>query len=170
MKKRLFTAITLSLSFLTYAGGNPENVHLPEGYQSTFTKYETRNRANGKQVAVFYANKAAIESASSGNYADGSKVIMEIYKTIPGEDGKPLMGEHGVFQKGKFAAIGVMEKNTHWESSYSADERAGNWGFALYKTDGSVKENKLECASCHIPLASDDYLFTHSKLTHFNHK
>ena len=170
MKTLLTTFIALSFSMLANAGGSPEHVHLPEGYQSTFTHYETRNRVNGKQVAVFYANQAAVDSASSGNYADGSTVIMEIYKTIPGEDGKPLVGEDGVFQKGKFAAIGVMEKQSQWSEQYPANERAGNWGFAIYKADGSIKENNLDCASCHLPLKSDDFLFSHSKLVNFHKK
>lgn len=167
MKKIIFLFIALSCSFFVYAGGNPEHVKLPEGYQSEFTKYDTRNRANGKQVAVLYANDAAIDTISESKFAEGSKIIMEIYKTVPGEDGKPVVAESGIFKKGKFAAIAVMEKQANWDASFDAKERAGKWGFALYKADGSNKENNLECASCHLPMPEKDYLFSHSSLINY---
>jgi len=167
MKKIALALISLSLSFIVYAGGNPDHVKFPAGYQSDFIKYDTRNRANGKQVAVLYANKIATDTAASGKLGDGAKIIMEVYKTVPGEDGKPTVGEDGLFKKGKFAAVAVMEKRSNWDASFDAKERAGDWGFAIYKTDGSVKENKLDCASCHLPMPDNDYMFSHSSLIEF---
>ncbi len=167
MKKVIYGLLALSISFIVYAGGNPEFVHFPEGYKSTFTHYDTRNRNNGKQVAVMYANKIAIDSASESALADGSKIIMEIYKTVPGDDGKPAVGADGIFKKGKFAAVAVMEKRSDWNADFDAKQRAGDWGLAIYKTDGSPKENALDCASCHIPLKASDNLFSHSSLVEF---
>lgn len=167
MKKFVFAVISLSLSVIVYAGGNPDHVKFPEGYQTEFTKYDTRNRANGKQVAVLYANKIATDTAATGKLGDGAKIIMEVYKTVVGEDGKPTAGEDGLFKKGKFAAVAVMEKRSDWDASFDAKERAGDWGFAIYKTDGTVKDNKLECASCHLPMPDNDYMFSHSSLIEF---
>ncbi len=167
MKKIALVIVSLTLSFLVYAGGNPDQVKFPSGYQSDFTKYDTRNRANGKQVAVLYANKIATDTAANGKLGDGATIIMEIYKTVPGEDGKPTVGEDGLFKKGKFAAVAVMEKRSNWDVSFDAKERAGDWGYALYKTDGTVKENELECASCHLPMPDNDYMFSHSSLVSF---
>lgn len=171
MKRAIYLSIVLPIALstsaiteLSHAGGSPENVAYPEGYANNFTHYKTGNRRNGKQVAVYYANAAAVESAKSGTYVDGSVVVMEIYKTIPDANGKPTVGEDGVFKKGKFAAVGVMEKQSDWSADYTATERAGGWGFALYKPDGSPKENKLDCASCHLPLTGQDYLFSHYSL------
>lgn len=167
MKKALYLSMALSASAMTgfsHAGGSPEYVAYPEGYKDNFTHYKTGNRSNGKQVAVYYANAAAVESAKSGTYVDGSVVVMEIYKTIPDADGKPTVGEDGVFKKGKFAAVGIMEKQSDWNADYAATERAGGWGFALYTPSGSPKENKLDCASCHLPLTEQDYLFSHHGL------
>jgi hypothetical protein len=162
MKKIIFLA--LAISGFSYAGGNPKHVLLPADYQANWIHYKTGNRSNGKQVAVYYANEIAVNSAISGKYADGSIVIMEIYKTLPNTDGKPTVNDNGVFKKGAFAAIGVMEKRSDWSANYSADKRAGDWGFALYKADGSVKDNNLDCASCHLPLSAQDYLFSHHSL------
>ena len=164
MKKTLIGLIILSISIIVFAGGNPEHVQYPATYKSDFTNYDTRNRINGKQVAVLYANKKAIDSASESSLADGSKIVMEIYKTVAGEDGNPITGNDGLFEKGKFAAIAVIEKRSNWDASFDAAQRAGNWGFAIYNTDGSVKANDLDCASCHVPLTDSDHLFSRSSL------
>lgn len=164
MKNALLALVTLCISVLTYAGGNPEHVKLPDGYKTEFTNYDTRNRSNGKQLAVLYANKKATDSASGSALADGSTIIMEIYKTVAGEDGNPVIGSDGLFEKGKFAAIAVMEKRSNWEGSFDAEQRSGDWGFAIYNTDGTEKANDLDCASCHVPLVDSDYLFSRSNL------
>lgn len=170
MKKLLSTLAALSFSTYLVADGNPEYIDLPQGYKSTFTQYDTRNRVADKQVAVIYANKAAVDSAPSGDYAYGSKVIVEIYTTMLGEDGSPLVDKNGLYKKDKFAAVGVMEKQSEWSNNYPAGERAGNWGFALYGADGSAMTNELDCVGCHLPLKSDDYLFSHSKLVNLTKK
>ncbi|MGB1799490.1 MAG: cytochrome P460 family protein [Gammaproteobacteria bacterium] len=168
MKKIIFTFIALSASLLVYAGGNPEHVSFPEAYKTEFIQYDTRNRVNGKQLAVMYANEIAINSIKDGKLAAGSKIIMEIHKAKLDADGNKITNDSGLFEQGKFAAVAVMEKKSDWDSSFSAKDRAGNWGFAIYNTDGSPKENKLECAACHIPLSGDDYMFSFQSLSEFN--
>jgi hypothetical protein len=167
MIKITTTLLALLISFIAYAGGNPEHVSYPEGYKSEFTHYDTRNRANGKQVAVLYANKIAMDTALDSKLGDGAKIVMEVYKTNVGEDGKPIAGADGLFEKGKFAAVAVMEKRPDWDASFDAKQRAGDWGFAIYKTDGTVKDNKLNCASCHTPMPDSDFLFSYSSLIEF---
>lgn len=163
--KTIFVGLLFySFSFSTIAGGNPEQVSLPKGYKTEYTHYETLNRQNGKQLAMFYANKAATDSATGSEVSAGSIIVMEIYKTITGEDGKPITDANGLFKKDKLAAIGVMEKRADWGPNLSASDRSGDWGFAIYKADGSVKENNLDCVGCHNPLAETDYLFSHSSL------
>ncbi len=167
MIKNIFACLTLSASLFAHAGGNPEYVAFPEGYKSEFTQYNTRNRSNGEQVAVLYANKIAIDSAASGKLAEGSKIVMEVYKPKLGEDDKPITGADGLFEKGTFAAVAVMEKRTNWDENFNSAERANDWGFAIYNTDGTPKDNKLECASCHTPLPDNDYMFSYSSLIEF---
>lgn len=167
MKKTIFTCITLSTSLFAYAGGNPEYVSFPGAYKTEFVQYDVRNRVNGKQLAVMYANEIAINSVKDGKLADGSKIIMEIYKAKQDEDGNKITDSAGLFEKGKFAAVAVMEKRSNWSTDFSNKDRAANWGFAIYNTDGSAKENKLECAACHTPLADSDYMFSFSSLVGF---
>ncbi len=167
MSKIITTILTLGISLIAVAGGNPEHVQLPQNYKSEYTNYDTRNRSNGTQVAVLYANQTAIDSVSGSTLSDGSTIIMEIYKKKMDENGEAIKGADGVYEKGKFAAIAVMEKRSNWDAGFSAAHRSGDWGFAIYNTDGTVKENKLDCASCHTPLSDQDYLFSHSSLLDF---
>lgn len=169
MKKILFSiALSSILAVSAFAGGDPEFVVFPEDYKKTDTQYATVNRANGKQVAVLYANEPALGSIRYGNeLIPGSRIIMEIFKLKKDADGNPIKGANGIFEKGDLAAIGVMEKSIEWPDSFNSDHRADEWGFAIYDPDGNVKENDLECASCHIPKTSTDEMFTHAELKAF---
>ena len=164
MKNKLYFILLFSISSLVIAGGNNEFVSFPDGYKDSFTHYNTQNRANNKQIADMYANQIAIDSIKAGNLADGSRIVMEIFLPETDQDGKPVAGPDGLFIKSKLAAVAVMEKKNDWDSTFSADDRAGNWGFALYTPEGKPKENDLDCATCHRPLSNQDFMFTHQKL------
>lgn len=166
MRKIVYICLGLSFSFIAYAGGNPDQVSFPEGYKTEFKKYDTRNRLNGKQVAVLYANKIAIDSLNKGDLADGSKIVMEVYKPKK-VYGDAIYGGDGNYVKGKFAAVAVMEKRSDWNGKIDASERAGDWGFAIYHTDGKPKDNGLDCASCHTPMPEKEYMFSFPKLVEF---
>jgi len=165
--KKLTTTIALSSAMVmtAYAGGDPEYVSFPEDYKENFTHYATINRMNGKQVAALYANEAAMGSIRYGDkLVPGSRIVMEIYKIKKDTDGNPIQGPDGVYERGLLAAIAVTEKSLEWPAGYPVEHRAGDWGFALYTPTGQPKENSLDCASCHLPLADTDYLFTHKFL------
>lgn len=150
------------------AGGDPDHVKFPADYAKSFTLYATMNRANQTQLAKLYANEAAVAGYKQGDKAaSGAVVVMEIYTPKKDAEGKPIPGSDGLFEIDSLAAIGVMENRSDWDAAFPAEHRAGNWGFALYNPDGSVKSNELNCAQCHIPLQAQDYLFTYQKLVDF---
>ena len=154
----------MGISALVFAGGNNEYVKFPIDYNKSFIHYNTQNRANNKQIADMYANDIAIQSSKSGSLADGSIIVMEIYKPVLDESETPVIGEDGLFIKSDLAAVAVMEKRGDWSADFPADERAGDWGFALYTPEGKPKDNDLECATCHNPLSNQNYMFTFPKL------
>ncbi|MBL1141458.1 MAG: cytochrome P460 family protein [Proteobacteria bacterium] len=160
MRNSIVLLFLISVSVFVYAGGTPDFVTFPEDYKSSYILYHTQNRANNKQVADFYANKQAVESIKNGELADGSVVVMEVYKPELDEAGKPVAGVDGLFKKSKLAAIAVMEKRSNWGDQFSAEDRTGNWGYAIYDAKGSIKENNLDCVSCHKPLEKEEFLFT----------
>lgn len=164
MLYRSLIAACASACFITtvaFAGGTPDVVKYPEGYQKTFTNYVNMNRDGKDLLAKMYANDEAMKSYKDGKPAtNGSVVIMEVYKPKKDADGKAVKGDDGLFVADKLAAVAVMERQD-WGKKLDTKEQLSNWGFAFYKGDGSVKENKLDCVGCHTPLDKTDYLFTH---------
>lgn len=167
MNKIISISLMFLMSWVVFAGGNPEHVAYPTNYKNDFTYYDTRNRMNGKQVAVLYANQIAMNSADSNNLDNGSKIVMEVYKPKLDADGNPIADLNGQFEKDKLAAVAIMEKRIDWNNDFSSNERAGDWGFALYNTNGTPKDNQLDCATCHQPLGNQDYRFSHGSLAEF---
>lgn len=147
------------------AGGNPEFVGFPAGYQDDFTRYHVQNRANNKQVAEMYANDIALKSVKTGKLEAGSVIIMEVYKPVVDDDGNPAAGSDGLFEKAKLAAVAVMERRNDWSAEFSADDRTDGWGYALYDPSGAPKENDLDCVSCHAPLAGQEFMFSFDQLS-----
>lgn len=165
---RIIAAVLIAAPLYVHAGGDPEHVKFPEGYEKTFTKYATMNRANQTQVAKLYANDVAISSYQQSNKsAPGSIVIMEIYTPKKDAEGKPIAGKDGVFEIDSLSAVAVMENRNKWDAAFPQENRTGNWGFAVYNPDGTPKSNDLNCVQCHTPLQAQDYLFTYQKLIDF---
>ncbi len=165
---RTIAAVLIAAPLTAYAGGDPEHVKFPEGYEKTFTKSATANRANQTQVAKFYANEAAISSYTQGQKsASGAVVIMEIYTPKKDADGKPIVGKDGLFEIESLSAVAVMENKNNWDAAFPKENRTGDWGFAVYNPDGTTKSNDLNCVQCHTPLQAQDYLFTYQKLVDF---
>ena len=165
---RTIAAALIAVPLYAYAGGDPEHVKFPEGYEKTFTKYATMNRANQTQVAKLYANDKAISSYTQDQKgASGSVIVMEIYTPKKDADGKPIAGTDGVFEIDSLSAVGVMEKSNNWDAAFPKENRTGDWGFAVYNPDGTAKSNDLNCVQCHTPLQGQDYLFTYQKLVDF---
>lgn len=148
-----------------YAGGDPDYVAFPEGYDMSFTNYATHNRIQGKQVARIYANDVAISSYKVGNRAaSGSVLVMEVYDPKTDGDDNPVVGQDGIFVIDQLVAIAVMERRDDWDVTYPAENQLGGWGFALYNPDGTPKANELQCVACHAPLVNQDFMFSQHHL------
>ena len=165
---RFIVILIAIFPFVAYGGGDPDFVTLPEGYENSFSEYATINRANEKQVAKLYANIAAIASHTQGDKAaSGSVIVMEIYNPKMDAEGKPIAGKDGIFEIDTLAAIAVMENRHTWGETFPAENRTGDWGYAVYNPNGSPKENDLDCVQCHTPLQSQDHMFTYQQLIEF---
>ena len=106
----------IAIPLHTQAGGNPDHVKFPQGYEKDFKQYATMNRANQTQVAKLYANEAAVNSYTKDSKSgSGSVIVMEIYDTKKGGDGKPVAGKDGLFEIDSLAAVAVMENKDNWE-------------------------------------------------------
>ena len=166
--KVFVTVACAAIAIAAYAGGNPDFVKFPVGYDSSFTNYTKLNRAGSAAVGKMYANAIALSSYRNGEpAAPGSIIVMEVYKPKMDASGKPIVGSDGVNETDKLAAIAVMERRANWPAGLSESDQAGNWGFAIYNADGTPKENDLACVTCHAPLEKQDYLFSRQWLLEY---
>ena len=163
--KHVYIASLSLTAALAFAGGNPSQVRFPADYKEAFTLYSVQNRVNNTQTAHMYANDVAVASIRDGGVAAaGAVIVMEVYKAVLDDDGRPMRGADGLFQEAGMAAVAVMEKRGDWGADYPPAERAGDWGFAFYDPQGKPKANNLDCVVCHRPLERIDYLFSRSRL------
>ena len=115
---KTIAAVLIVAPLYAHAGGDPEHVKFPEGYEKTFTKYATMNRANQTQVAKLYANEAAISGYTQDQKgAFGSVIVMEIYTPKKDADGKPYSpGWHTVNLKATYQLSKNLLVTTGWEN------------------------------------------------------
>lgn len=143
------------------------SIEFPADYATSMTHYTTINRPDNKQVRNLYANDVAMRSARSGApLADGSLIIIEIFKAKLDADGKPVTGADGFFEKGPRAAFTAMERQPGWGARVPEVLRNGDWNYAVFSADRKPKSdvNQAKCLACHKPLADADYLFSFDAL------
>lgn len=160
MKFKLLLIITALLSGAVHAAGTPEFVALPEGYKKQIN-YMAQNRIGQQQFAKMYARKNLLQAIADDNpVPEGSTIVMEIYEPKRDQNKNPIKGSSGNYLINHLSGVAVMEYRSEWPAEMPANERAGNWGFAMYGTDGKPKANQSDCAGCHWQLRRVNYLFT----------
>jgi hypothetical protein len=89
-------------------------------------------------------------------------------------DGKPVpAGTHFLlvdYRNGKLHRTFVMEKGEGFGAEYDARRRTADWQFQWFWPDRTVNlsENTARCQSCHRGQASNDFLFTASRIPQFH--
>lgn len=139
----------------------------PVGFKAEFTYYMTINFAARKQVRKYYANSSALKAARDGTpMPDGSVLAVEVFRAKLSADGKPVVGADGFFVADKLTAYTAMEKQLEWGGEFPDLLRNGDWNYAVFKDDRSLKQgvNQATCLACHKPLAKDSYVFTLKQL------
>jgi len=143
------------------------NATLPANYKTTFTMYQTVNRADNNQVRYLYANDVALRAAREGkSLPDGSLLVLEQHAARLGPDGKPVTGSDGFYVAEKFLAYTVMERGAGWGRDIPENLRNEDWHYAAYSPARELRPaNQAECLACHKPLDRDSYLFSIKALT-----
>jgi len=163
----LFCAL---LSSILHAGGTPDFVALPEGYNSQIN-YMTQNRVGQEQIAKIYTGENLLQAiASDEQVPEGSTIVMEVYAPKRDRYENAVKGTGGNFLIDHLEGIAVMEYRSEWPQEMPEKERAGNWGFALYTPDGKPKANELDCAGCHWQLRRVNYMFTTVPMKNHAHR
>ena len=165
MIKSLLVGLVVAWAVLGVAvAQNAERVAFPEykGVPGWFMFYVV-NDPEQKILAELYAEIDIINSTEFGQPAlDGTIVVREVYLAALDAAGNPILGEDGMFQKGRRLDVWVMEKREGWGN----DGGAGNWEFAKFRASGSRLGNgdNTACHDCHMDAADTDFMFNFSAL------
>lgn len=143
------------------------HIRFPSDFKSGFTYYTSINFPDRKQVRRYYANKAAVTAARAGKpLPDGSILLVEVYKAKLGPDKMPVSGPDGFYVANTLAAFTAMERRAGWGRQIPEILRNGDWNYAIFKADKSLRPNvnQATCLACHKPLSDDSYVFTLKQL------
>lgn len=139
----------------------------PGDYRERYTHYMTMNFDTTRQVRRFYASPKLIEDIAAQRVpAEGSAVVVEVYSSKLDPQGKPVVGSDGFFEPDKLLFFTAMAVGQGWGEKIPAMLRNGDWQYAVFGTDRSVRPgfSQGECLACHKPLDATSYLFTHKSL------
>jgi hypothetical protein len=114
-----------------------------------------------------YVNPEADARARGGEpLPDGTVLVMADKDAELDADGKPVIGPDGRFvPTGDFTNIFVMEKGAGWGADQPPDMRNGDWDYAWFQPDGTLKPDASYdgCFSCHAYREERDFTFTYAK-------
>ncbi len=134
----------------------------PENYRRDFVHYHTINFPDRGQVRKYFASKAALDGVRDGaSMPDGAAILVEVYSAKTDAEKKPVVGADGFFEADKLLLYTAMETRAGWGSEFPDLLRNGDWNYAIFNTDKTVRPgvNQAECLACHKPLHDDAYLF-----------
>ena len=120
-----------------------------------------------KQVHVFYAPHAAIEAAKTGKpMPDGTVFTGVHYNAKLDAQGNPEKDASGRFIKTDLRQFAVMRKQKGWGGEYPADKRNGDWEYRIFTSEHQWNDKVPAgvCLDCHLPKASQDFVWSYDAL------
>jgi cytochrome c553 len=148
------------------ASARKTKMAFPKDFPKGFTLYDAKNRDDQHVLAQAYVNAVGLKAAKEGKpLPDGTQII--IVKSVPKMDAdkKPISGKDGLWQTEKIAIFEGMEARANWGKDIPELIRNQDWNYALFNADKSPKEvNQAICLTCHLPVASQGYVFGLKKL------
>ena len=150
------------------ATAGPERISYPDGYSSEFLRYLDVDRPDRKIKRYFYVNRASLESAVPGAPLPSGTVLIMEDRAVEMEGDSPKRDAAGRFiATDEITNVFVMEKQPGWGAAYASEKRNGDWDYAWFAADGSLKHSdpaRYEgCFSCHQSRSERDYTFTFFK-------
>jgi len=149
------------------------HVNLPRKLGPAYTRYLLKNYPDTKQLAVYYANKVALQAAGAGNaLPDGSELFVEVYSAKLGSTKAPIVGTDGKYQPDQLLSFSGMARDSGWGANIPAMLRNENWNYAVFKADRTRRTdiNQAECLACHKPKESTSFLFMYKELADASRK
>jgi hypothetical protein len=144
--------------------GAVDRVGLPRDYATPMRRVRDTIYDEKSGLTTVFANDlaAATDGFSQQRFPEGAVILMEFAQPQRDGEGELLRDAHGTPLKGPIDHIDVMRRGAGFGAAYGA-ERAGEWEFASYRPDGSVRvasDNAAHCAACHRNAGADkDFVF-----------
>jgi ketosteroid isomerase-like protein len=144
--------------------GAADRVGLPHDYATAMRRVRDTNYDEKSGLTTVFANDLAVSTVgfSQQRYPDGAVILMEFAQPQHDGEGELLRDARGVPLKGPIDHIDVMRHGRDFGTAYGAD-RAGEWEFASYRSDGSLRiafDKAVHCAACHRNAGADkDFVF-----------
>jgi hypothetical protein len=155
-------AMPFALAQRSYTPG-PENISLPQGWETRFLRFATLDNPQRKIIRNFYVNPEAFAAARPGQpLPNGTLIILADQKARLAPDGSPLLDQQGRFiPEPGWAQIGAQERQPGWGLGYGPEKRNGEWEYARFNADGSRNNASVEaCFTCHLQTrAQQDFAF-----------
>lgn len=152
----------LAASTLPTPAGTEEVVY-PQGFETGFLRYATRDKPDRKTVRFFYVNRDAFQAAQPGAALPyGTVLVMEDHKARLGADQVPILDAEGaLIPTDEVSNVFVMEKREGWGADYPDAVRNGEWEYAWFASDGQRRADKTmdRCFECHKARADADFTF-----------
>lgn len=139
----------------------------PKGFDSEFTRYQTIDFEDRKQVRHYWGNEPALAAAAAGeDFPEGAYLLVEIVGAETDDTGQLVKGDDGSLVATERVAFTAMEKRAGWGDDVPPIVRNGDWGYAVFSVDGEHQDgvNEAACLACHKPLTDTDYSFTYEAM------
>ena len=148
-----------AIASLVTAATSPE-VPFPLGYRSwqhiktvVVGPQHKSFAAEGGKVYHFYANPQAVDGYRIGKFPDGSILVRETLRTVPGE------GESkGLLTEGERTGVDVMIKNA------ALYQETAGWGFETFDSKNArlsaTATGTAQCYACHAKQKDHDLVFS----------
>lgn len=134
-------------------------VPLPSGYRAWPKFVSEIQRPDVKQVREIYVNQTGARTPASGqSFAHGTIFVMENYGAQVDATGQPVKGADGKLVKGNLLRVFIMSKGPGFGSA--GEPKNGDWAYGTFDAAGNKTADNLgACRTCHLPLASKDFVF-----------
>ena len=139
---------------------NDGEVALPADYKTWPKFLSSVQRPDAKQVRDIYINPTGTGSKADQPFPNGTVIVMENFAVQVDAAGNPRSGADGKLVKSNLVRVFVMAKGRGYGANLPSELRTGDWVFTAYDASGTKTADSLTaCRSCHIPLASSDFVF-----------
>ena len=150
----------MSMNSSTQSETMPKDGELtfPKDYKMFATFLKGIQKPNA--VRDLHINMIGAKTEQGKPFANGSILVMEVFKAQKDMSGEFAKDTQGNLVKGDLAKVLVMQKGEGWGMNAPAGKKNGNWIYSAFKPNGErLDVDYAKCRSCHLPLGdAKDYV------------